>query len=76
MSAVLDLYERRERGTTTLTIATSDGPLTITWLWHVDPHELEKARACKNPTAPWKTVLDAVSNVLDCEGAEIVGPPT
>jgi hypothetical protein len=75
MSAVLDLYERRERGPTTLELPTAEGTLTITWRWKVDPHELAKARACGHRETPWRQVLDAVSKAIDCERAEVVGPP-
>lgn len=75
MSAVLDLYARRERGSTRLELPTAEGTLTITWTWHVDPHELAKARACGDQRKPWRDVLDAVSNAVDCSGADIVGPP-
>lgn len=76
MSAVLDLYERRERGTTTLEIATADGPLTITWPWRVEMHELAKASACMDILRPWRDVLEAVSNAVDCQGASVEGPPS
>jgi hypothetical protein len=75
MSAVLRLYQRRARGSTTLVLATANGSLEITWSWDVDPHELAKARACGHREMPWKQVLDAVTKAVDCEGAKIVGPP-
>ena len=72
--AVLDLYARRE-GRAQLELVTADGPLRITFPWRVDAHEITKARACGNAKRPWREVLDAVSDVVDCSGADVTGPP-
>lgn len=74
MSAVLRLYTGRQRGPTTLVLPTSDGDLTIVWPLRVDPHELAKAQACGSARKPWRDVLDAVSDAVDCAGAEVKAP--
>ena len=74
MSAVLDLYALRQRAPSRVELETADGPLVITWSWTVDRHELEKVRRCARKSKPWKDVLDAVLDVVDCRNASIESP--
>lgn len=75
MGAVLDLLVQRESGPSRLVIDTADGVLTIVWPHSVDKHELAKARALSSSREPWRVVLERVSDVVDCQGATVTGPP-
>lgn len=74
MSAVLHLYALREGQPTTVLLETADGPLSITWSWAVDRHEIEKVRRCSSAKSPWRAVLEDASDAVDCQNATIVAP--
>lgn len=73
-SAAMNISARRTRGTTRLELHTADGQLTIAWPWKVDDHEVSKACACGSPKRPWREVLEAVSSIVDCQGADVEHP--